>query len=52
VDKYLQLAISTGAIAVWIFALGGPFAYQTWYQSYYGGILAALYTFAVPIINP
>lgn len=52
VDKYLQLAISTIALIVWVFAIGGPFAYQSWYQPYYGGILAALYSFAIPIIDP
>lgn len=50
VPRKVQLSISTIAFAVWIFALGGPFASQTWYEPVYGAILLPIYTFFVPII--
>ena len=52
VTKTLQLVIATVSFAVWVFSLGGPFAFLTWYQAIYGAVLLPLYTFAVGIIIP
>jgi hypothetical protein len=52
VTKALQLVISTIAFAVWVFSLGGPFAYFPWYQPVYGAVLLPLFTFAMGIIIP
>jgi hypothetical protein len=52
VTKSLQLVISTIAFAVWVFSLGGPFAFFPWYQAVYGAVLLPLFTFAVGIIIP
>jgi len=51
VTKRGQLVISFFAFAVWVFALGGPFALQQWYHPVYGALLMPLYTFLVPIIK-
>lgn len=52
VTKTLQLVIATIAFAVWVFSLGGPFAFLPWYQTVYGAVLLPLFTFAVGIIIP
>lgn len=52
VTKTLQLVIATVSFAVWVFSLGGPFAFLPWYQAIYGAVLLPLYTFAVGIIIP
>lgn len=52
VGKASQLLISTVAFAVWIFAVGGPFAALAWYKPIYGGILLPAYTFLIPIFTP
>ncbi len=54
VKKPLQLVLSMGAFAVWVFALGGqsPFATLSWYQPVYGAVLMPLYTFAAAIAKP
>lgn len=51
VNKKLQLSISTLAFIVWIFAIGGPFVYLSWYKPLYGGILLPIYTFLISIIE-
>jgi hypothetical protein len=51
VTKKVQLLISTIAFAVWVFALGGAFALQSWYHPVYGALLLPLYTFFVPVIS-
>ena len=48
----LQLIISTLAFAVWIFALGGPFANIQGYKQVYGAVLLPIFTFLVAIIAP
>ena len=45
-----QIIISTAAFAVWVFALGGPFATLKWYNQVYGSLLLIGYTLAVPLI--
>lgn len=51
VNKQKQLAISVGAYCVWVFALGGPFEFFSWYNSIYGGLLLPIYTFFIAIIE-
>ena len=51
VTKLSQLTISTIAFILWIFALGGPFNYLSWYEPMYGGILLSIYTLLVATIE-
>ena len=51
VRKKKQLIISTIALVVWVFALGGAFLSFTWYKPFYGAIILPLYTFFIPIIE-
>jgi hypothetical protein len=44
-----QILISTFAFAVWVFALGGPFAMQTWYSPTYGTLALVFYTAIIPL---
>jgi hypothetical protein len=46
-----QAIISTGAFAVWVFALGGPFQGIPG-QPLYGSLLLVLYTLVVALIDP
>ncbi len=46
-----QAVISTGAFAVWVFALGGPFQHVPG-QPLYGSLLLILYTLVVALIDP
>lgn len=50
VTKIVQLCVSTISFAVWVFTLGGPFAFTTWYHPAFGALLLPLYTFLLPII--
>lgn len=52
VRRLTQLFISTLSVPVWLFALGGPFALQDWYQPAFGAIVLPLYTLIVPVITP
>jgi hypothetical protein len=47
-----QITISTFAFAVWVFALGGPFATIGFYRPLYGSLLLVLFTLLVALINP
>jgi hypothetical protein len=49
VTKRGQLLVSTIALAVWVFSLGGPFAALVWYRPVYGALLLPLYTIGVAI---
>lgn len=49
VCKQQQLAISVVAYCIWVFALGGPFVFFSWYNSIYGGLLLPIYTFFIAI---
>jgi hypothetical protein len=49
---YLQIAIQTVAFVVWVFSIGGPFTYFTWYRQYYGATILILYTIFIPLITP
>jgi hypothetical protein len=52
VKRREQLCLSTLSVPVWLFALGGPFALQDWYQPAFGAIVLPFYTLVVPIITP
>ena len=45
-----QLAFLTLAFIVWVFSLGGPFEFFSFYQPFMGSVILALYTFTVPMI--
>jgi len=53
VIKATQLTISTLACVIWVFAIGGPFAYWGWYKNhqFVAAVLPALYTFVIPIFQ-
>ena len=46
----IQMSVSTASFAVWVFALGGPFAFYTWYSTVYGSILLVLFTLIPPLL--
>jgi len=50
VKKVTQLIISILAFAVWVFALGGPFATLGWYNPLYGQILLPIFTILIAIV--
>jgi hypothetical protein len=50
VGNVVQIVISTVAFAVWVFALGGPFATLSWYVPVYGALLLPVFTFFVPMV--
>jgi hypothetical protein len=52
VSKRIQLAVSTAAFGVWVFALGGAFASLSWYEPFLGSLMLLLFTFSVPLISP
>jgi hypothetical protein len=49
-----QAALASLSFAVWVFAIGGPFAYSkaSWYDPVYGAILLPLYIFTIPALFP
>jgi hypothetical protein len=49
---WTQTAISTGAFAVWVFALGGPFVSLAWYHPLYGSLVLIFYTLAAALVTP
>lgn len=49
VKNIKQIVISTLAFIVWLFALGGPFIYFPWYESWMAGALLTLFTL-IPLI--
>ena len=49
VAKTGQLIVSTISFAVWVFALGGPFALTGWYNPVYGSILLPVFTLLAAI---
>jgi hypothetical protein len=52
VSKRVQLAVSTAAFSVWVFALGGAFATLSWYEPFLGSVMLVIFTFFVPLISP
>lgn len=51
VRRLRQLCLSTLSVPVWLFALGGPFALQEWYEPALGAIVLPFYTLIVPCIT-
>jgi hypothetical protein len=51
VEKQSQLFISVGAFCVWVFALGGPFEFLSWYKPLYASLMLPIYTFSVGLIE-
>lgn len=48
-----QIAISTGAFIVWVYASGGPFESANFlYNPTYGSMLLIFYTLLVALVNP
>ena len=50
INKISQVIISSIAFVVWIFALGGPFLYFSWYEPWMAGTLLSLFTIVPPMI--
>lgn len=48
----LQIIMSIAAFAVWVFALGGPFATLPFYREYYGSLLLIAFTMLSGIAVP
>ncbi|MDI6769206.1 MAG: hypothetical protein QMD04_05970 [Anaerolineales bacterium] len=46
-----HLFLSTLSLAVWMFAMGGPFTTFDWYHPSLGAVTLPLYTLLVPIIT-
>ena len=46
-----QAIVSTGAFAVWVYALGGPFEHVPG-QKLYGSLLLILYTLVAALVDP
>ena len=49
---YTQAAIATGAFAVWVLAVGGPFARLGIYRPIYGTLVLVAYTLLVALVEP
>jgi uncharacterized BrkB/YihY/UPF0761 family membrane protein len=47
-----QALIATGSFAVWVFAIGGPFARIDAYRPLYGSLALIGYTLVVALVNP
>ena len=45
----VQHVILALAFIVWVFTIGGPFQYLSFYQPFMGAVLLGLFTFFVPI---
>ena len=44
INRFQQLLLSTIVFVVWVFALGGPFAYLSWYTPIYGAFALLIAT--------
>ena len=51
VRKIPQIIVSTLSFAVWVFALGGPFSFISWYKPLYGAITLPIFTFLISFIQ-
>jgi hypothetical protein len=52
IEKLVQLAVSTTAFGVWVFALGGAFVSLSWYEPFIGSLTLVIFTFFAPLISP
>jgi hypothetical protein len=50
VNNRAQIIISTLSFLVWVFYLGGPFAYFPWYESWIAGTILIIYSLIPPMI--
>jgi hypothetical protein len=50
VKRFSHLLLSTVALPVWMFAIGGPFATFPWYNQSLGAVALPLFTLLVPIL--
>jgi len=46
---WYQIIASIFGFASWVFALGGPFAHEGWYQPVYGSVLIVFVTLVMPL---
>jgi hypothetical protein len=44
-----QAVVAPIAFVAWVFALGGPFAFQAWYQPVYGTLVIIFVTIVIPL---
>lgn len=51
-NAWRQVYLSCGAFAVWVFAIGGPFAELSFYKPLYGSLVLLIYTSAIPLLPP
>ena len=51
VKSLAQLFLSTLSFPLWLFAMGGPFAYMNWYEPALGSIALPFFTLLAPIIT-
>jgi hypothetical protein len=47
-----QIVVSAFAFIVWVFAIGGPFSAQGWYEPYFGSVALILWTALAGLIIP
>jgi hypothetical protein len=52
IKKWPQIWLATGAFAVWVFSLGGPFAQLPWYFPSLGAVVLVLYGVVLAIWVP
>jgi len=50
VRKPMQLLVSSGSFVVWVYTLGGPFAYWGVYRSWFASVLLIMWTVTVPLL--
>jgi len=50
IQKPGQLIFSTLSFAVWVFSIGGPFTYISFYQPFIGSIVLILWTLIIPFV--
>lgn len=46
-----QACAAALGFACWVFALGGPFEFQTWYRPVYGTVILILVTLVIPLVE-
>lgn len=51
VKSFRHLLLSTLSLPIWMFAIGGPFTFFSWYDQSLGSVVLPIYTLVVPIIT-
>jgi hypothetical protein len=46
-----QAGAAAAAFACWVFALGGPFEFQSWYKPVYGTLVLIFATLIIPLVE-